>query len=110
MSSVTVMEAQRDSQRQRGGGERRGVMAARRALAARSVRTRRPALKMESTAGVRLRLESTIHSKFVFSRNRWAASVHRIGYPNVQRPATCGNWSKCMIEPRLRTYRRPALM
>lgn len=72
ISWVMALRGQRDSPRRTGegeGGERRGVVAARGALAARSVRTRRPALKMDSTAGVRLRLTSTIHSKFVFSRN-----------------------------------------
>lgn len=87
ISWSTVMGAQRDSRRQRGGGERRGVVAARWALAARSLRTRRPALKMESTGGVRLRLGSTIHSKFVFSRNRTGGVRPSDRLPD--RAATC---------------------
>ncbi|CAK1549999.1 unnamed protein product [Leptosia nina] len=83
---------------ERDAGERHSARTARRALAAHAMRKRRPALKMESTSGVRLRLTSTIHSKFVFSRNSPGG-----GRPSdrlLQRAPTCSLLrAGCAAEP-----------
>lgn len=70
------------------------------------MRTRRPALKMDSTGGVRLRLASTIHSKFVFSRNRPGGRRLPDRFP--ERAPTCNtrDRSRCTSQPQSRTLGR----
>lgn len=87
------------------GWPRRGVVAAHQALATRTMRTRRPALKMEPTGGFAYVSRVPSIPNLYFPEIEPSACVHRIGYPSVHRPAARDARSGCKLEPRRRRTR-----